>query len=66
MKLDIYVHANRETSWDRAIQVGLTGEAARKASFLGYEHKLTYEVDPETGDGTLIAVDDREIQREEK
>ncbi len=61
MKIEIYVHASRDDAWENAEKAGLQGEAAERASFLGYEHKLTFEVNPETGEGELVAVDDRKL-----
>ena len=61
MKIDIYVHGDKETAYDAAEKAGLTGKALKTAMYLGYEHKLTYEVNPETGSGVLISVDDRKL-----
>lgn len=62
MKIDIYVHSSKESAYDAAVKAGITDEQAlREASYLGYEHKLTFEVDEKTGDGKLIAVDDRSL-----
>lgn len=63
MKIDIYVHSNKETAYDCAKEAGITDEEVlHQASYLGYEHKLTFEVDPKTGLGILIAVDDRKLE----
>jgi hypothetical protein len=61
MRITIYVHSSKEQSYDEAEKAGLTGEALKAAKFLGYEHKMEYEVDPTTGFGELIAVDDRKL-----
>lgn len=66
MKIDIWVHGSKEAAYDAAEQAGLTGEALGAARYLGHEHKLTYEVDPETGFGELIAVDDKELLQGDK
>ena len=61
MIIEIWIHGCQEDAWDIAGKAGLTGEARDKASRLAYEHKMTYEVDPTTGKGRLIRVDDRPL-----
>lgn len=56
---DIYVHSSRDTMFDRGERLGLTGEALKLFSFVGCEVKLTIEVNEETGDAVIVAVDDR-------
>lgn len=60
--VEIYVHAGKENAYSASEAAGLTGEALNKAAYLGYEHKLSFEVDPKTGDGKLVAVDDRKLE----
>lgn len=60
MRVDVYVHGDSDHLWGKGEELGLLGEALRRFSFLAYEEKLTYEVD-ERGDGTLVAVNGREL-----
>lgn len=62
MIIDIYVHSSKETSYNAALQAGLTGDALDAAAYLAYEHKLSFDVDAKTGMGELVAVDDREFK----
>lgn len=62
--IDIYLHGSKEDSYGAAEEAGLVGEALDNAMYLGYELKVTYSVDPETGDGTIIAVDDVPLRTE--
>ena len=62
MKVDIYVHADKDSVAELGEQLGFSGDTWRLFRFLGSEHKMTYEVD-ETGFGTLIAVDGRTLQQ---
>ena len=57
LEITLYAHISREDACDAAVKAGLTGEALRLASYLGTEHKMEYRVNPETGDGILVAVD---------
>jgi hypothetical protein len=61
--IDVHLHADGDYMYSKADQLGLTGEAARDFSFIGYEHKLTFEVDlANPKDAKLIAVDDRKLE----
>jgi len=62
MKITLYLHSSKESAYEAARAAGLRGEVLKAAMYLGYEHKMEYEVDPETGIGTLVAVDDRKIE----
>jgi hypothetical protein len=61
MIITLYLHGSKETAYDKAEQAGLKGEALKTAMYLGYEHKMEYEVDPKTGEGTLLRVDGRQL-----
>lgn len=61
MIITVYLHASKEHAYDAAFKAGLRGDALDKAMFLGYEHKIEYEVDPVTGDGVPVKIDGREI-----
>jgi hypothetical protein len=61
MIITLYLHANKESAWEEAERAGLTGEALNLARFLGYEHKMEYEVDQQTGEGELVRVDGRQV-----
>lgn len=62
MRIILYLHSSKESAWDAAEKAGLTGEALAMAKYLGYEHKMEYEVDPQTGEGHLISVDGKELK----
>jgi hypothetical protein len=58
MKIDIYLHSDKDSVYDKGQAAGLSEEALRKFMYTGYEVKMTYDVNAETGDSKLIAVDD--------
>lgn len=58
MIIELYAHTSKEAAWEAAEKAGLTDDALRMACYLGSEVKLKYQVDPATGEGILIAVDD--------
>ena len=62
MIIDIYLHSDKESMYDAAKEAGLTGDALSNACYLGYEVKLTYDVDSK-GNGKIIAVDDRKVSK---
>lgn len=66
MLIDIYVHAGREHARAACEKAGLTGDALHYGSFLGYEHKLTFDVEFATGRASLVRVDDRDLAPEKK
>ena len=46
-----------------AERAGLTGDdALDNAARLGYQHRITYLVDPKTGKGTAVKFDGRKIE----
>jgi hypothetical protein len=48
--------------WDKGEKLGLTGEALKLFSYVGCEVKLTVEVNEETGDAVIVAVDDKPLK----
>jgi phosphoribosyl-AMP cyclohydrolase len=63
MRVIVYLHASRETMWEKGEALGLTGEALSMFSFACYEVKVDLDVDQNTGVATIIAVDDRKLGR---
>jgi hypothetical protein len=64
--VDVYLHADRETMYQKGETLGLTGEALRVFSFTGYEEKITYAVDMETGATVPVTLNDMELQAPKK
>lgn len=62
MRIILYLHSDKETGYQKGLEAGLSGEALDMAMYLGYEHKMEYEVDPKTGKGTLVTVDGRKLK----
>lgn len=60
--VEVYLNSSREYMYQKGEELGLTGEALRMFSFTGYEEKLTYAVDMETGASVLVAINDLEIR----
>lgn len=62
-RVDIYLHADRCSNYEAIEKIGMDTESdiGRKATFIGNEEKMTYEVDTETGDGVLVAVNDKPL-----
>ena len=61
MLVDIYVHSDTDSMHDLGKEMYLQGEALRTFKYLGTEVELTYDVDPETGKGVLVAVEGRKV-----
>lgn len=61
MRITMYLHGSKETCWEKGMEAGLTGEALNRFRFTGYEHKIEYEVNLETGESIAVKFDDREI-----
>ena len=61
MLVDIYVHSDKDSMHDLGEEIYLQGEALRTFKYLGTEVELTYDVDPETGAGVLVAVEGRKV-----
>lgn len=60
-RIKLYVHGDKESAWDAVEKAGLTGVAARLASFMSTEHAMEYEV-AEDGASKLVAVDGRNLE----
>ena len=61
MRITVYVHGSDDSCYDAGEKAGLQGEALKMFSYAAYEHKIEYEVDPETGDARPVKIDGREI-----
>lgn len=62
MRVDIYLHGNSESLWEKGEALGLTDEALRLFSFSCYEVKIELDVDEQTGASTIVAVDGRKLE----
>ncbi len=63
VQITVHVHSSKEDSWARAEEAGIHDqELLKRAMYLGYEHKLLYDFDTETGEGKLVSVDGRKLQ----
>jgi hypothetical protein len=62
MLINIYLHSDKESNRETGEEYGLSGEALRSFAYAGDEVRLTLEVDPETGDYKIIAVDGRKVE----
>ena len=60
--VDVYLSADRERMYQKGETLGLTGEALRVFSFTGYEEKITYAVNMETGESTPVTLNDMELE----
>ena len=65
MKADVYLHSSKESMWDKGEELGLKEAALKNFMYACYEVKLTLDIDPVTGDYTIIAVDDRMVAEDE-
>lgn len=61
MRISLWLHGSKEAAWDAGEKAGLTGEALMLFRHVGTEHKIEYDVNPETGDAVPVKIDDREI-----
>lgn len=57
MIISVYLHASKESCANAGQQAGLSEEAIGMFCYAGNEHKADYDVDPNTGKATLVAVD---------
>lgn len=64
MIVSIYLHSSKDSLWEMAEKLGLEGDAVRMFRYLGTEEKLTYEVDPATGEGRLIGANGFKLSNE--
>ena len=60
--VDVYMHASRETVYEQGRELGLAGQALEYFAYTGYEEKITYAVNMETGESTPVALNDRELK----
>lgn len=61
MKTKIYVHASKESMYDKGEELGLSGEALNMFSYTGNEIELTIDVNTGTGLSTITEVDGKPI-----
>jgi hypothetical protein len=61
MRIVLHLHAIKEHAYEAAKAAGLIDEPLHKAMYLGLEHKMEYELDPQTGEGILLSVDGKEL-----
>lgn len=59
MRTDIYVHRDKDANWELAEKLGMSEDASRNFSYTCLELKVTIEVDLETGNSEIIAVNDK-------
>lgn len=63
IKTNITVNSEKDANWDKAEELGLKDDAARNFAYTAMELKLTLEVDIETGNAQIVAIDDVELAR---
>jgi len=61
MQTKVYVHGSKESMREHGREIGLTGEALNMFAYTGYEIELTVDVNEQTGESTIIAVDGRMV-----
>ena len=61
MRITAYVHSTKESMYDLGKRSGLKGAALDMFMYACLEVKLELEVNEETGEATIIRVDDRTI-----
>lgn len=59
MRTDIYVHRDKDANWELAEKLGMSPDAARNFSYTCLEIKVTLDVDLQTGDSVIVAVNDK-------
>lgn len=64
MIVSIYLHSSKDEMWAFAEKLGMEGDAVQMFRYLGSEEKLTYEVDPATGEGRVIGVNGFKVTNE--
>ena len=64
MLVKLYLHSSKDSNLEAGTQLGLEGKALEYFCYLGYEEKLTYEVNRKTGEGTLTGVNGFKISEE--
>lgn len=61
IRTDIYIGSSKESMWNKAVELGLSGEALMSFRYACCEVKLTIDVDEQTGDAVIVAVDGRPL-----
>lgn len=59
--IEMYLHGSKEASWQLAEEMGLSETASKNFAYALYEVKLDVELDTETGDTRIVAVDGRTL-----
>jgi len=62
MKTKIYVKANKENNMIDGINLGLTGSALNNFMYALHEVEFDVEVNEETGNVTILKVNDKELR----
>lgn len=60
LTINLYAYTSEDNNYEKGEEIGLSGEALSLFRH-SHEHKMTYKVNPETGQTELIAVDGREL-----
>lgn len=64
--VDIYVHSDKDSNYDKAESLGITdAEAIRNFVYTGMEERLTYSVNVKTGESKLIGANGFYLSDEE-
>lgn len=61
IKAAVYLHASRESMWEKGEELGLSGEALKMFSFACTEVRVDLSVDEGTGEARIVAVDGRAV-----
>jgi len=61
MRITLYVHGSKESAYEAGEKAGIKGDALELFKFTGGEHRIEYEVNPETGDSVPVKIDGRSI-----
>ena len=59
--ITLYAHIDKESAIDAGRKAGLEGKALETFKFAGYEHKLEYLVNEETGEAIISKIDGRGV-----
>ena len=58
LRIDFYLHADKESNYEEGQEMGLTDTALDKFVYTCYELHLNLEVDPNTGEAKMVGVVD--------
>ena len=61
MRTNLYLHASKESNYEKGQELGLLGEPLELFTYACYEVKVTVEVNAATGAATIVAVDDKPL-----